>query len=55
MNMKGEIIAENYWNTTNKEAKNHPMSAHKSFTSMAPFIAQEQGLLKLSKRLEMEI
>ncbi|ABV36453.1 conserved hypothetical protein [Shewanella sediminis HAW-EB3] len=48
MNKRGEILAEDYWNGTDKETKNHLMSAHKSFTSMALFIAQEQGLLKLT-------
>ncbi|MPY24965.1 serine hydrolase domain-containing protein [Shewanella sp. YLB-07] len=48
MNKKGEILAEDYWNGTDKNTKNHLMSAHKSFTSMALFIAQEEGFLKLS-------
>ncbi len=48
MNKKGEIIAEDYWNGTDKETKNHLMSAHKSFTSMALFIAQEKGFLKVT-------
>jgi len=46
MNKKGEILAEDYWNGTTPETKHHLMSAHKSFTSMLAFIAQEKGLLK---------
>ena len=48
MNKRGEIIAEDYWNGTDKETKNHLMSAHKSFTSMAFYIAEEKGFLKAS-------
>lgn len=48
MNKKGEIIAEDYWNGTDKNTKNHIMSAHKSFSSMAIFIAEREGFLKMS-------
>jgi CubicO group peptidase (beta-lactamase class C family) len=48
MNKNGEILAEDYWNGTTPETKHHIMSAHKSFTSMLAFIAQEKGLFKTS-------
>ncbi|WP_375748817.1 serine hydrolase domain-containing protein [Vibrio sp. HN007] len=49
MNKKGEIIAEDYWNGTDKNTLFHLMSAGKSFSSMAAFIAQEQGLFSMSE------
>ncbi|WP_104046447.1 serine hydrolase domain-containing protein [Vibrio jasicida] len=49
MNKKGEILAEDYWNGTDKNTLFHLMSAGKSFSSMATFIAQEKGLFKLSE------
>ncbi len=52
MNKKGEILDEAYWNNTDKHTLNHIMSSHKSFTSMALFIAEEQGLFKLSDAVE---
>ena len=48
MNKEGEILVEDYWNGTTKETKHHLMSAHKSFTSMLAFIAQEEGFIKMS-------
>lgn len=48
MNKNGEIIAEDYWNGTDKDTKHHLMSAHKSFSSMAAFIAEREGFIKLS-------
>ncbi|NOI80566.1 serine hydrolase [Vibrio tubiashii] len=48
MNKKGEVIAEDYWNGTNKDTLNHIMSSTKSFSSMAAFIAEEEGLLSMN-------
>ena len=48
MNNQGEILAEDYFNGTTPETKHHIMSAHKSFTSMLAFIAQEEGFIKMS-------
>ena len=48
MNKKGEILAEDYWNGTTVDTKNHIMSAHKSFSSMLAAIAEREGFLKLS-------
>jgi len=49
MNKKGDILAEDYWNGTDKDTLFHLMSAGKSFSSMAAFIAQEQGLFKMDE------
>ena len=48
MNKKGEILAEDYWNGTTPNTKHHIMSAHKSFSSMLAFIAQDEGMFKMS-------
>lgn len=47
MDKQGNILAEDYWNGTDVDTKNHIMSAHKSFTSMALFIAEREGYLNL--------
>lgn len=48
MNKKGEILSEEYWNNTDQNTLNHIMSSHKSYTSMATFIAEDMGLFKMS-------
>ncbi len=47
MNRDGKILGEDYWNGTDENTLNHLMSASKSFSSMAAFIAEEQGLISL--------
>ncbi len=47
MNRDGQILGEDYWNGTDENTLNHLMSASKSFSSMAAFIAEEQGLISL--------
>lgn len=47
MNRDGEILAEDYWNGTDEATLNHIMSSTKSFSSMAAFIAEDQGLLSM--------
>ncbi|BDU40715.1 serine hydrolase domain-containing protein [Vibrio nigripulchritudo] len=49
MNKNGEILQEEYWNGTDKDTLFHIMSSHKSFSSMALAIAEEQGLFKRSE------
>lgn len=48
MNKNGEIIAEDYWNGTDRNTLNHIMSSTKSFSSMAAFIAEERGFLSMN-------
>lgn len=47
MNKDGEVIAEDYWNGTDENTLNHIMSSTKSFSSMAAFIAEEEGFLSM--------
>ena len=47
MNKDGEIVAEDYWNGTDKDTLHHIMSSTKSFSSMAAFIAEDLGILSM--------
>ncbi len=47
MNRDGQILGEDYWNGTDENTLNHLMSATKSFSSMATFIAEDDGLINL--------
>lgn len=50
MNNNGDIVAEDYWNGTDKDTLFHIMSSHKSFTSMLAAIGERNGLYKMTDK-----